>query len=590
MRDIFPSKYLWARKSQQLCSQHLTQHGSDQNESLLDKRIVVGIEKSKSSHSERRRSSERGRPFLLFGRKKTMNRTKLIRRGTVLLISALCLSAGQATPQAPLTPEIRAALDRISADSLRGHLSFIASDALEGRNTPSPGLDVAAEYIAAQFRRAQIEPAGDDGYFQTANFLLGETPMDAFELKLKSGSETISVSRTQVSFNIGKELNLSAGMFKIDYADAATLATLTADQIAGRVVITEIPDSRRAEGPRRLEMFQAREAFLKRMNELKVELVISIDRISAIGTGAGQGRLIDPDNRRPFGQQTGPSVITVHDPKVVKLYDAIKPGPASAESSLRLPAQIERPVRLKNVIGVLRGSDPVLKDTYVLATAHYDHVGTRPDLAGDKIFNGANDDGSGTVSVIEIASALASLNPRPKRSIVFMTFFGEEKGLLGSRFYGRHPVFPIEKTVADVNLEQVGRTDSTEGPQIANATLTGFDYSDLGPIFKTAGSLTGITVYKHEQNSDSFFPRSDNQALADQGVPAHTLCTAFVYSDYHGVADHWDKIDYPNMEKVDRMVALALTMIANNPDPPKWNEENPKTARYVKAWNEHHGK
>jgi Zn-dependent M28 family amino/carboxypeptidase len=242
------------------------------------------------------------------------------------------------------------------------------------------------------------------------------------------------------------------------------------------------------------------------------------------------------------------------------------------------------------VIGLLRGSDPILRDSYVLLSAHYDHLGIRPDLAGDNILNGANDDGSGTVSVIELASALATLKQRPKRSIVFMTFFGEEKGLLGSRYYGRHPVFPIDKTVADINLEQVGRTDSSEGPQIANASLTGFDYSDVGTMLETAGKLTGIKVYKHEQNSDAFFDRSDNQALADQGVPAHTVCTAFVYPDYHGVGDHWEKIDYANMEKVDRMVALALVMIANNSEVPKWNEANPKAARYVKAWNDHHGK
>lgn len=242
------------------------------------------------------------------------------------------------------------------------------------------------------------------------------------------------------------------------------------------------------------------------------------------------------------------------------------------------------------MIGVLRGSDPLLKDTCVLLTAHYDHLGTRPELEGDKIFNGANDNGSGTVSVIELASALATLKQRPRRSVVFMAFFGEEKGLLGARYYGRHPVYPIEKTVANINLEQVGRTDSSEGPQLANASLTGFDYSEVGTILEAAGKLTGIKVYKHELNSDAFFDRSDNQALADHGVPAHTLCTAFVYPDYHAAGDHWDKIDYANMEKVDRTVALALVMIANNSEAPKWNEANPKTGRYVKAWNSHHGK
>ena len=239
-------------------------------------------------------------------------------------------------------------------------------------------------------------------------------------------------------------------------------------------------------------------------------------------------------------------------------------------------------------LGSSEAQDPVLRDTYVFVTAHYDHLGMREGVSGNQIFNGANDDGSGTVSVIEIASALSTLKERPKRSIVFMTVWGEEKGLLGSRYYGRHPVFPLEKTVADINLEQVGRTDSTEGPQIANASMTGFDFSEVGNIFKAAGELTGITVYKHEGNSDSYFARSDNQALADQGVPAHTICVAFNYPDYHAPGDHWEKVDYVNMAGVDRMVALGLVMIANNPEEPKWIESNAKTARYVAAWKMRH--
>jgi Zn-dependent M28 family amino/carboxypeptidase len=209
---------------------------------------------------------------------------------------------------------------------------------------------------------------------------------------------------------------------------------------------------------------------------------------------------------------------------------------------------------------------------------------------GDRIFNGANDDGSGTVSVMELAAALAKRESRPKRSIVFMCVFGEEKGLLGSRFYGRNPIFPIAKTIADVNLEHVGRTDDTEGSQVNRATLTGYDFTDVGDVFKQAGELTGITVYKHPQNSDSFFGRSDNQALADQGVPAHTLCVAFVFPDYHGLGDHWDKVDYDNLARTNRMVAQALMMMADNPVAPKWNEANPKTSRYVEAWKKQQGK
>ena len=519
-----------------------------------------------------------------------ITRARGFRSVLTLIIAVCCLSAQQPTQQFTITPDIRAMLDRVSGESLRGHLSFIASDALEGRSTPSRGLDIAAEYIAAQFRRAGLEPAGDDGYFQTANFLLAETVMDAFELRLEAGTDTFSIAKDQVSFNIDKALNNSGSLVKVDYSDAAAVAALKPEQVEGKAVITEIPDSRRAEGDRRLEMFMARQEFLRKMTSMNAALVLSIDRLSTRGAGAAQGRLIDPEDRRTRVQPPSTPVITVHDPRAVKLFDDAKPGSTIIQISLKLPAPIERPVRLRNVIGMLRGTDAVLKDTCVLLTAHYDHLGTRPELAGDNIFNGANDDGSGTVSVIELASALVTLKQRPKRSVVFIAFFGEERGLLGSRYYGRHPVYPINKTVANINLEQVGRTDSSEGPQLANASLTGFDYSEVGAILEAAGKLTGINVYKHEQNSDAFFARSDNQALADQGVPAHTLCTAFVYPDYHGAGDHWDKIDYANMEKVNRMVALALMMIANNSEAPRWNEANPRTARYVRAWNGQRGK
>jgi Zn-dependent M28 family amino/carboxypeptidase len=253
-----------------------------------------------------------------------------------------------------------------------------------------------------------------------------------------------------------------------------------------------------------------------------------------------------------------------------------------------LPEPAEDAVKLRNVIGLLRGSDPALANTYVLVTAHYDHLGMRPEGSGDRIYNGANDDGSGTVSVIEIATALATLQPRPRRSIVFMTFFGEEEGTLGSLYYSRHPVFPIGKTVADVNLEQVGRTDATDGPKIAQATFTGYDYSDLPRVFRLAGARTGVRVLSDRPYGDSFFVRSDNAPLASQGVPAHTLAVAFDFPDYHKVTDDWRKIDYDNMAKVDRMVALGIIMVAENPQPPRWNEADAKTEPYVKAWKEHH--
>jgi hypothetical protein len=137
--------------------------------------------------------------------------------------------------------------------------------------------------------------------------------------------------------------------------------------------------------------------------------------------------------------------------------------------------------------------------------------------------------------------------------------------------------------VADINLEQVGRTDATTGKQIKTASLTGYDYSEVTAFLERAGKQTGIKVYKDDEASDAYFTRSDNAALAEQGVPAHSLTVAFDYPDYHRVGDEWQKIDYDNMAAVDRMVALALVNIANSPKAPAWNADNPKTEPFRQA-------
>ncbi|HEX8186217.1 MAG TPA: M28 family peptidase, partial [Blastocatellia bacterium] len=333
-------------------------------------------------------------------------------RALLVLIISACFISAHSLParQAAMTADVRAALDLISADSLRGHLSFIASDRLEGRNTPSRGLDIAAEYIAAQFRRAGLEPAGDDGYFQTANWLLSEQDMDSFELKIHRGSETISVAKTGVSFSLDKALSLAqAPIIKVDYKDAAAIAALKPEQAAGKVIVTEIPDARREDRSRRGEMFRAQSEFMTRMKALNAALILSIDRNKAASTGAGQGRLINPEARATPYQLTNVPLITVRDVRLTSIYDSMSAGANSASLSLQVPAPVERPVKLRNCIGILRGVDPALKDTYVLVTAHYDHLGIRPGVEGDDIFNGANDDGSGTVSVIELAAAIASI-------------------------------------------------------------------------------------------------------------------------------------------------------------------------------------
>ncbi len=457
-----------------------------------------------------------------------------------MILLALMAAALAFGADGELTPPMQAVVNHISADSLRGNLSFLSSDLLEGRGTPSRGLDLAAEFIASQFRRAGLDPAGDDGYFQTATLTLREPNPNGFEMTVTAGGKTLTIPAAETSILTDKPLSLeNVPILAADHE-------LPAADAAGKVIVWT--------GRGRRPNLPAGAA---------VVLFSSPKREVAFDPEASVRR---------------PSLNTISSPELMALLKQAK----DARVTLHVQPALDRAAKVRNVAGVLRGSDPALRDTYVMLTAHYDHLGMRA-TGDDRIYNGANDDGSGTVSVIEIAAALASMNPHPKRSILFVTFFGEELGLVGSRYYGRHPLEPLAKTIADLNLEQIGRTDDSDGPQVGTATVTGFDFSSLTGVLVEAGRLTGVKVYKSEKNSDPYFARSDNQALADLGVPAHTLGVAFDFPDYHGVGDEWPKIDYPNMQKVDRMVAVGLMRLASDEPPPRWNAANPAARKYLEA-------
>lgn len=467
----------------------------------------------------------------------------------------------------------QAVLDKISANSMRGHLSFIASDLLEGRDSPSQGLDIAAEYIAEQFRRAGLEPIGDDGYFQTAELIEISQQPEAFSLKVRSQGSDVDVSSDQVSTFTEKPVQISGTkLYKLDAEDPSAFASIASDQVAGQAMITELP-------------LAGWERLRDRLSALKPSLIIRVDRQMIKGTAVARRRLISLEKLRLEQPLSDVPYLVINNPDVIEIFDAMKPGLTNATLSMHAQATSEKPVKMRNVVGLLRGSDPALKETYVLVTAHYDHLGV--DSRG-RIYNGANDNASGAVSVIELASALSTRTTRPKRSLVFMTFFGEEKGKIGSEYYVQHPLAPLEKTIANVNLEQLGRTDSVEGPQITSATVTGFDFSDITATFQAAGKLTGIRMYKHELFSDRFFLRSDNGPFAQAGIPAHTIGVLFQYPDYHGVGDKSNKIDYDNMARVNRMLALGLIKLANASTTPKWNENNGQAAPYVEAWKRRH--
>jgi hypothetical protein len=504
----------------------------------------------------------------------------------IFSVAAAAVLGGGLFAQSAIAPGVQQALNSITAANLKGDLSFLASDVLEGRYTPSPGLEVAAEFIASQFRAAGLEPAGDQDYFQTAEMVDRRMGKAQSEMTVESGGGAIQVPENAIAVNDASEGG------RLEKTPAALFGArdpefLKGADVSGKAVIAPAVDWGKVPAEKRESLYMKMRAFDRQLVSLKpaAEVLVTTEALPESGAS-----LIPADE----ASRARMTKLMVRSEELHKLLEKPNAGAAERSVSVAFSAPEDKRVMVKNVVGILRGSDARLKNTYVLLTAHYDHIGTRataaraanPDAAQnsrDQIFNGANDDGSGTVSVIEIGKALARLNPRPRRTLVFMTFFGEERGELGSQFYGNHPIVPVKDTIADINLEQVGRTDSTVGKQVNNASLTGYDYSDVSTFLERAGRETGIKLYLDKSASDAYFTRSDNASLAEQGVPAHSLTVAFDYADYHGVGDEWQKIDYDNMARVDRMVALGLVEMANSVKPPAWNAQNPKTAPFRDA-------
>lgn len=218
-----------------------------------------------------------------------------------------------------------------------------------------------------------------------------------------------------------------------------------------------------------------------------------------------------------------------------------------------------------NVVGMIRGADPVLRDEAVLVTAHLDHVGIgSPNAEGDSIYNGADDDASGVVALIEIARAL-SQGPSPRRTVVFLAATGEEVGLLGTRWYIQNPAVPLRRTVANLAIEMIGRPDSLAGGP-GFAWLTGYERSTMGELLGRAG----VPVVPDPRPEQDFFARSDNIAFAYLGVPAHTLSSYNMHLDYHTPDDEVDRIDFEHMVRVIDGAILAVRTLADGPAP-VWN-------------------
>ena len=216
-----------------------------------------------------------------------------------------------------------------------------------------------------------------------------------------------------------------------------------------------------------------------------------------------------------------------------------------------------------NLVGLVRGSDPALRDEAVVVGAHYDHEGIGPAVAGDSIYNGADDDGSGVVAVLAAARALAA-GPPPRRTVVVLLTTAEEQGILGTFHYVANPVVPLARTVADLQVEMVGRNDSLAGGP-GRLWLTGFERSTMGESFAAAG----LPVVADPRPQFNFFQRSDNIVFAWEGIPGHTLSSFGMHADYHKPSDEVERIDFDHLAAAAGVVTRAVRVLADG-ERPEW--------------------
>jgi Zn-dependent M28 family amino/carboxypeptidase len=232
---------------------------------------------------------------------------------------------------------------------------------------------------------------------------------------------------------------------------------------------------------------------------------------------------------------------------------------------MKIPSMVKEERIMRNVIGVLRGKDPDLSKQAVLYSAHLDHLGTNPKIEGDGIYNGADDDASGVTAVVTLADAFANMSQPPARSLLFMTFWGEESGLLGSKQFVETPSWPLANIVANVNIEMIGRP---EGGTRGKIWMTGWQESDLGTIMRESAMRWGVEIFEHPKFSSMLYRSSDNWSFVQRGVVAHSFSAGSLHPDYHQPDDEWDRLEIPHMTQVIRGLMLgSLPLIDGSATP-----------------------
>jgi len=533
------------------------------------------------------------------------------------LISVLVVGfiAGPISAQAPHRTSTRSA---ISADDLRARLFLIADDSMMGRQPGQAGNYKTAEYVAGEFKRLGLQPAGENGsYFQTVPFVLMAADSGSF---LEAGGTRLTLGQDFALVGPAttvRSISNTPAIYGGPVRDPSQWAS--GDSAIGKVVVLDVrpgPDGTR--NARGLGITDPR------FNRAALIAIVGLDLFgSEIRAAIMAGRLTVNSTLdstivpRVFISDKAASALLGGDPSTMT------PGAAGRVVNGRLgsaPRQVAYAAR--NVVAILRGSDPKLRGTYVALTAHNDHVGfdhspvdhdslraynrlIRPMGADspprtptaeeaariaairdslrkvrpprlDSIRNGADDDGSGTVAILEIAEALAGA-PHPKRSILFVNHTGEESGLVGSAWFTDHPTVPIDSIVAEIDQDMVGRGTAEDLPdagptylEVVGAKRVSKEFGEILEATNAAQPRPFVFNYTYDQPGHplQYYCRADHYNYARYTIPAVAFSRG-EHLDYHQVTDEPQYIDYDDMARVTRLVYDAALRIANLDHRPK---------------------
>jgi aminopeptidase YwaD len=430
--------------------------------------------------------------------------------------------------------------DTITEATVRAHLEFLASDALNGRGSGTRDEWLAAEYIGSQLRLWGIEPIGDNrGYVQTIDIertqLAGPPVLTFGAGRFTHGAEILVGSMSAVRHS-GALMRFKEG---VPTAAAAVLmpagttpAQLAAITDAAILLVPETPQSR-SQWP------------------------AAASRPITLGTRFAAA---------PVTDTARPARVTL-DKQAHASFTALPEG-----ATISLEGQAAAPVRTQtwNAVGLLKGRDSKRALEAILLSAHLDHLGNRPPRGGaaadaDTLYNGADDDASGCVAVMELARAIAT-GKRPRRTIIFAFFGSEEAGGHGSRYFAEKSPVPLAQIVANLQFEMIGRPDKAVPPR--TLWLTGYERSNLGPSF----AKRGARLVQDPHTAQNFFFRSDNIRFARLGVVAHTVSSYGLHEEYHTPKDETRFVDYRHMTDAIRSMVKPIEWLANSKFRPSWLE------------------